>query len=271
MPQCGCFHSYNLTKTGLNDYELTVCVEGQVDLENLLGSAGVARVVSEELEIFAKKYTLTVVRDETKLDEFLGLMSSRIIIDLGPDLEECYALAPYTVFNEEEGERTRLGALLYRAKYRGDEDAWGELHAELEAFIKQHPRLKHVTTIAVCPKSDTSTLDVALKWAESIAANRHWQLVQAERIRQTSPQKDMDEGETEEDVAARVANSVEVKSVGSGAKVLIVDDTIRSGGTMKEMARALLMAGADEVFGLSVAKDAKFTFGGVDLSKEQWR
>jgi predicted amidophosphoribosyltransferase len=52
--------------------------------------------------------------------------------------------------------------------------------------------------------------------------------------------------------------------------VLILDDTIGSGGTIKEIARALKTAAAVEVYGLSVAKDAKFTKGGIDLAKERW-
>ena len=76
--------------------------------------------------------------------------------------------------------------------------------------------------------------------------------------------------ESEQDMIARVANSVRVQSVAIGASVLILDDTIRSGGTVIEVSRALREAGAHEVYALSVAKVAKFTLGGVDLTKERW-
>ena len=49
-----------------------------------------------------------------------------------------------------------------------------------------------------------------------------------------------------------------------------VDDTIRSGGTLKELARALRKSGATNVYGVSAAKDAKFTYGGISLAREAW-
>ena len=95
--------------------------------------------------------------------------------------------------------------------------------------------------------------------------------MQATKIRQTEPQKELEKGETEDETAARVADSVHMEAIIPSARALIIDDTIRSGGTMKEIARALHQAGAKSVFGLSVAKDAKFTPGSIDLSKERWQ
>ena len=53
-------------------------------------------------------------------------------------------------------------------------------------------------------------------------------------------------------------------------RVLMLDDTIGSGGTLTELARALRQAGAESVYGLSAAKDAKFTLGGIDLDRDSW-
>ena len=39
---------------------------------------------------------------------------------------------------------------------------------------------------------------------------------------------------------------------------------------MIELARVLREAGAEKVYGLSAAKDAKFTRGGIDLDKNSW-
>ncbi|MCK4242493.1 MAG: hypothetical protein KAX23_02970 [Dehalococcoidia bacterium] len=272
MPQCGCFHNYDLIRIGSKDYKLTVHMEGQANLKDLLEKADLAQIVSVDRALFGNAFTLTAVREETALRDFLDLLSSRIIIDLAPLVEECYALAPWTVYEKwEQRARTRVGDLIYRAKYAKDEEAWLNLCAELEAFIARHPRLRSARAIVAAPKADASTPDLAGRWAEDIAVNRGWRLVRADKVRPTGPQKEMDEEETEEDVAARVANSVEVENLRRGADVLIVDDTVRSGGTMKEIARALRVAGAAKVFGISVAKDAKFTLGGIDLSREQWQ
>ncbi len=75
---------------------------------------------------------------------------------------------------------------------------------------------------------------------------------------------------TEKEAAERVYDSVSAATP-RAASVLIIDDTIGSGGTMLEMGRALRAGGATDVFGLSVAKDAKFTRGGIDLSRGCWQ
>ena len=82
----------------------------------------------------------------------------------------------------------------------------------------------------------------------------------------------MDDTESESDLIARVSNTIGVSGVKQGARVLVLDDTIRSGGTLIEIARALREVGAWEVFAISAAKDAKFTQGGSGfLDKERWQ
>ena len=114
------------------------------------------------------------------------------------------------------------------------------------------------------------TPDIAGQWAEYIAAGTGLRRLVAGKMRQTIPQKELEEAQDENAAVASVADSVQVKNVERGASVLILDDTIRSGGTIKEMARALLQEGAGDGFGLSAAKDAKFTQGGIELSEDRW-
>ena len=76
--------------------------------------------------------------------------------------------------------------------------------------------------------------------------------------------------ETEDEVVARLAGTMVSGPVASGANVLVIDDTIRIGATLKEVARALRQAGATNVYALAVAKDARFTLGGISLGKEFW-
>lgn len=279
MPQCGCFHSYDLARCGRGEYEVTVDVQGKPNLKDIVENSALAKVVSIDTDLAwfngsSTRYNITVsgVRDEAGLRDFLDLLRSHIIIDLSPFVEECYGLAPYTVFDDwQQPARTRVGELFYQAKYAKNTPAAQKLGEELETFIFRHPRLRSAGTIMAAPKSDLSTPDLAERWAQEITNRRGWCLVKADKILQTPPQKELGDEKTEEASVARVANSMRVENIRRGANVLIVDDTIRSGGTMKEMARALHVAGASKVFGLSVAKDAKFTLGGVDLSRELWQ
>ena len=87
-------------------------LEGQARLKDILEKAGVAQSVSVGLWWLEDTYTLYSVKDEATLHDFLDLLPSVIMIDLVPQLDECYALAPYTMFDEGEGVKTAAGNLL---------------------------------------------------------------------------------------------------------------------------------------------------------------
>ena len=272
MPNCGCFHHYTLTPAGLGQYTLESDIEGTLNLGDILERAGVVGSVSSrnELPALSIKFPLSGVPDEGKLRALLELLRSTLVVDLSPQLHECYALGPYTVFQDEKLIRTDWGNRVNKAKYWPSEKEATTLGRLLDTFIQGHPTLRTATAIVAPPKGDSSTPDLPLLWAQSIAQRRNCALVLATKSHRTSPQKALSEGETEDDAAAKVANTVEVPNVPTGARVLVLDDTIRSGGTLREVARSAGQAGASEVYGLAVAKDAKFTTGGVSLAKDQW-
>jgi ComF family protein len=74
------------------------------------------------------------------------------------------------------------------------------------------------------------------------------------RQRETESQVDLNGEERRRNVAGAFSASTEKVR---GKVVLVVDDIITTGATMQECARALLTAGAREVYGLSVARTAK--------------
>lgn len=271
MPQCGCFHRYDLKSTGLDSYELEVAAEGTIKLTDIIENAGLADSVALQRDFFslARRYDLLGVRDERRLRDCLDLLTSVMMIELD-GLSECYALGPYTVFDDEQrAQRSALGNLMNSAKYHGSISSLQSLRTKLQCFISQHPRLRNVDYIASPPKSDPTTVDVAGRCANTVARDGGYGLVTAAKVRETAPQKE-DSQDNEKEAAARVAHSVEIGIDVQGAGVLVIDDTVRSGGTIREMARELRVAGADVIFALSIAKDAKFTLGGVSLSQEQW-
>lgn len=271
MPQCGCYHRYDLKSTGLDSYELEVDAEGTIRLTDIIENARLADSVVLQQDFFslARRYDLLGVTDERRLRDFLDLLTSVMTIELD-GLSECYALGPYSVFDDEQRrQRSALGHLMNSAKYQRSISSLQSLQTKLQCFISQHPRLRNVDYVASPPKSDPSTVDVAGRCASAIALHGGYGLVRATKVRETAPQKE-DSQDNEKEAAARVAHSVEIGMDMQGAGVLVIDDTVRSGGTIQEMARELRVAGADVIFALSVAKDAKFTLGGVTLSQEQW-
>ena len=257
--------------TEFNNFELTLVLEGIANLKDILDKANLADTISAEFGWFEWKYLLTSVYDEAQLHDFLKLLDSTVIIDIDP-LQECYAMAPYSVFDDEgNAVKTPAGNLLNQAKYWRNKRVVPKLGEFLDEFVARHPRLRDAQAIVAPPSSDNSTPDLAGQWPTQIAKGRALDLLHAVKLKETEPQKLLTEGVEEEDVAAQVANSIGVEQLPPDIDIIVVDDTIRSGGTMKEMGRALIDAGAHAVFGLSLAKDAKFTKGGVDLSQETWQ
>ena len=214
-------------------------------------------------------YNVEGVHDRSALEDLLNLVKGAIVIDLNPEVDECYALGPYSVLDGEKWETATFGDVMRKAKYGNDQRAAAAMSEGLAGFAHRHPRLGAVATVTVPPKSDLSRPNVPLHWAQSVAKALGARTVDVQKVVATAPQKDLQGLEEQEPVAARVANTMSVSAPIKG-DVLIIDDMVRSGGTLKEVGRALKQAGAQRVYGLCVAKDAKFTNGGVDLSKERW-
>ncbi len=269
MPNCCCFHSYELTPVSGQDYRLQLRLEGHGNLEEVVKRSGLASAMSQ-VDFLDPAFILEGVREPDTLFRFFDLLKHRVIIDLSPELDECYALGPYSLFEGERRSTSSWGNAVNQAKYWRNSSASSYCLTRIEDFIEGHLPIRTVNAIISAPKSDPGTPDLVGKWAQEIARNRGWRRISSYKTRVTGPQKDWNEGENETDLTNRIAHSVGVSEITGGERVLILDDTIRSGGTLKEIARALREAGAREVYGLSVAKDAKFTNGGVGLNKERW-
>ena len=275
MPYCCCFHSYTLSPVSGAEYRLQLPLEG---VGNLAGIVERSRLVSTmsatvtgRADWSGPTFNLSGVREPDALRRFLDLLKDKVIVDLSPELDECYALGPYSLFEGERRISSPWGDAVYRAKYRHNASASSHCRTCVEDFIERHPPLRTVSAVIAAPKSDPNIPDLVGAWVQEIANNRNWHKLAASKTPGTSrPQKEISDDETETDLRARVAHSITVRGVAPGDRVLVLDDTIRSGGTLLEIARALREAGAREVYGLAVAKDAKFTNGGIDLDKEWW-
>ena len=267
MPYCGCFHNFNLALLGQGQYEVRFDQQGHVDFPKTFRSAGVANKILKHTS--QTVYRLLDVTDFSKLEDLCETLKSKIIVDLNPGIDFCYALGPYMLFGDDDtAYHSKIGALLNSGKYRNGRAAINELGQLLFQFIRRHPILNGATAVLSPPKSQSGSPDLAGLWAGAIAKHLGLDVITATKVRNTAPQKNISEDMSEADAIERVKDSVSIPNVPAASRVLILDDTIRSGGTLIELARALRRAGAASVYGLSAAKDAKFTFGGIDLHKD---
>ncbi|MDE2940413.1 MAG: phosphoribosyltransferase family protein [Chloroflexota bacterium] len=215
-------------------------------------------------------FRLEGVREPESLARLLDMLKHRILVDLSPSLDECYSLGPYTVFDGANRETHYWGNLLHRSKYLGDKSAGEVLLNHIEGFIETHLPIRTVDTVIAAPKTDRRTPDMPGTWVEFLAERRGWTRAQAFKAPTSGAQKSIQSNQEELELVERMKNTITISDVSPNSRVLIVDDTIRSGGTLIEIARELRANGVSEVYGVTVAKDARMTYGGVDLNKEAW-
>lgn len=118
------------------------------------------------------------MRDGRAPVELLALLQDRLVVGLGPTVDECYALGPYKVKRKSTNAlvNARYGVALYKAKYRSDPDAIRAIGSELADFVRSHPRLRSCATVAAPPTSQTRD-NLPMRWATTIA-----DMIGAERL-----------------------------------------------------------------------------------------
>lgn len=288
MPDCASYIGFGVQPNGLGNCTVRLKAGGKAQLlQEMLQASGLAESVTSrtnsvsgaprsfaDIRIYTDwpwvVYKLTGVRDEEALKEFLALSQHRIVIGLS-GVNLCYALGPYSRFDEEgESEKARFGRLVHGAKYESDGDARAELIQEAVRFVQRHRMLQSVGAVTAAPRSEPTTRDLPLSMAKALAEALGKPLIRIHKVVPTDPQKNYDSTDAEDAVAARVANTMSVSESPEGS-VLLIDDALRSGGTMIEAARALRTAAARAVYGLCAAKNAKFRPGSLSFSKEYWQ
>ena len=250
---------------------LNVALEGYAyllsDLVKKFGSVELPPLILS----FTPKWMLGNVRDKQGLENLLQLLKHRLLIDLSPNVDECYGLGPYSVFDvAEERSNAKYGELINQAKYRRRNTASREIERELLQFVRGHQSLQHVNMVAAPPKLNLNAQNLPRNWASMLSDSLGIPLVSTRKTRDTGEQKNIPENSEELGLVKQLAHSMVVESRLNNADVLIVDDTLRSGGTMIELGWALKESGARRVYGVCIAKDAKGTRGGIDLHKDSW-
>lgn len=203
----------------------------------------------------------------------LAALRGTIIADLNPAIDQCIAMGPYSLKDPSKPNtwtRGHYGELVQRAKYYGDERPLPDLSDDVAALIRAHPRLSQTTLIVATTIRDSNALRPIVKLPDLVAGKLELGLVRALATRDTAQQNDAPQGASQREMRDNVADSMRFGDEVHGERVLIVDDVLGSGQTLREMGRALRQAGAHEVMAVCMAKDAKFTYSQLSWDKNQW-
>ena len=159
-----------------------------------------------------------------------------------------------------EWPRTKVGQLIYEAKYRRRSAARQQLSEAAAEYAKRHPVLRQVQAVAAAPgrrlgpaSRESLAASVAVEVSHALAIP----VVPLSRaVVPEFPQKNLPE---EKDPDANQRGPMRAADL-SGS-VLVVDDMMEDASTVNEAARALRSARASPVFSLCLAKDISGTKG----------
>lgn len=162
---------------------------------------------------------------------------------------ELHAIGDY--WHADRDERTELGRLMHHAKDLRQPAAIDELTIRLTTFIKTFEPAVGAKVVPVPPSPDRPNPLLAALTDGLRAAGVAVAAEAIVRRAATVPLRGVPEGERERIV---VAGGYEVCSVLPGPRVVLLDDVMLTGTTIRHVGALLLGAGAERVVGLAVAR-----------------
>ena len=282
MPFCTFIKSYHSDNSISGALKVTVGSAGGTDIsfaEIVQAAFPQVQVVSGDKSWGTLNEVFTIYRWDVQfvqgLRRFINLLKTHITID--DSLDESHALSPHNIpYEDDRWQRTQMGELVNRAKDYDGHSAWKnrasfeQICTHILGFINAHPRYNRANVIASAPSSNpakTKTLPWAI--ADNVSGQLGKRLLIPIRLRSIPSQKDYDESEAGQSRTQIQLDTVTINENIEGTTVIVIDDLYESGATIREVTRACRKAGAVEVLGLAITKNAKFTQG-MDLREWPW-
>ena len=169
-------------------------------------------------------------------------------IDTDCDLSVCLDFYQHPPGDDPDGEwePTALGDLVYAAKYRpGGRDAKAavpECGRRVVSYVDSHPVLRQLSGVAAVPGSGSGVPSRLLTLtARAVSEAFGVPVVELRRNRTVEPQKNLAGGD---DPDANQQGTMSAAITGNPSLVVVIDDLMRHGSTVREASRALREAGA---------------------------
>lgn len=284
MPICGLIKDFNIIRHSShldvsihfvgNSHgvftELAKAVLPGVDVRPLR-SPSYWRITSEGIILVERLWLRAVYHEnaEEDLNSLLNVLTRCVTIE--DDLDESHALSPHMLPSDdtENLRRSTIGNWVHQSKdYRGnlpfaDISTTKQIVARVIDFIGEHPRYRHSAAVAFAPSSNPSKISsLPQTVAECVATVLGQTLVFPIRRVPVPARKNSEE-------IADQRNTVQISQDLNGQRIIVIDDLYESGTTIQEVARAARNAGASDVLGLTITKNARYTQG-MDLVEWTW-
>ena len=180
-------------------------------------------------------------------------------IDAGCDVSVCLDFYRHPIEGDPQDEwmYTALGDLVYDAKYRPQRResraAVSECHRRIVSYVEGHPVLCQLTGVAAMPGSRADSTSRLLSLAaREVSDSLGVPIVELRRTTTADPQKNLPDGL---DPDANQRGTMSASIVGDPGLIVVVDDLMAQGSTVREASRALREAGAQRTASVTLAKD----------------
>ncbi|MCC7163749.1 MAG: RecQ family ATP-dependent DNA helicase [Anaerolineae bacterium] len=210
----------------------------------------VLEVIEQSLKPGSTAPTVSVPPDSVSVDDFLAKPHARLLT--GP-WRAGWALDFHSRFDGETQNRGVIGDLVFRYKYRGEQNLARELAARWADLVRQHPELPSFYGVIPVPPSAPREFDPVGNLARALAKElkipaSFGVLV---KTRATKQQKEMSALAQKQ---ANVRGAFALQGDVRGKHILLVDDLYDSGATLQEAARVLQRGGAASIVVLTLTK-----------------
>jgi len=190
---------------------------------------------------------------ENKIEAFLHTAHPQ---PLKGNWDEGFALDFHSRYRGRDNIKTELGQMVTDYKYHGRRELAKPLAKKLIDFIREHPKYKNVDFLLAIPstRKDRVYQPVDLL-AREVSKNldilyKSELLVRARQTEQQKGMKNLEQKRSNIARAFRVERPEEIRN----RRVLLLDDLVNSGETLKEATRTLKQAGASIVYVLALTK-----------------
>ena len=152
---------------------------------------------------------------------------------------------------EYDTERTALGEMVYRAKYRQDQSAVASIAETVAAFVRELGI--QVDVVVPIPPSKQRLRQPLIEMARAVSQQLGIPLDAASLQKNKGTPRMKDVGDYGERVAL-LKDAMEATSDVSGKAVLLLDDLYQSGASMRVAAEAIQEAGAASVYCIALTR-----------------
>jgi predicted amidophosphoribosyltransferase len=157
---------------------------------------------------------------------------------------------------EFETQRTELGELLYRLKYKSDETAVTEIVDAAESFLGSWG-IRFSLIVPVPPTRTERAMQPVLRIAGELGKRVGVPMAKdaVKKLKQVSELKNVYDFEERKKLLEGMYDVS--RSVVAGHRVLLMDDLYRSGATLNAVTEAILQSGASLVYALALTQTRK--------------